>query len=232
MAKPDLQRVVCGIALTAILGLPAHHGHAQQAPFFVIVHPQNPVEILSPNQIAALYDGTVRSWSHGVEVMPIDLQPDSSVRRAFSRYLVSSQDGVITAEQADARTGTILVTEGAEAVTRVMQNPGAIAYISTSTDFANAKLVPIVQPPRILQRVPPQYTEKALRFRIEGEVVMDLEIDATGAVEHVSVVEGLQFGLTKEAVKAVERWTFEPATSGGVAVAAPYRVSVKFQLGR
>lgn len=77
-----------------------------------------------------------------------------------------------------------------------------------------------------------EYTPAARRAGIQGVVILDLLIDEKGRVEGVEVVEGLPFGLTKQATKAVRDWLFEPARRGNVPIASTYRVRMAFELPR
>jgi hypothetical protein len=45
----------------------------------------------------------------------------------------------------------------------------------------------------------------------------------------VASVEGLEYGLNDEAIRAVKKWLYEPATSGGVPVSTEINVTVKFR---
>ena len=61
----------------------------------------------------------------------------------------------------------------------------------------------------------PRYTEMARKAREEGIVIVEAVIDETGTVTGAKIVKGLRFGLNEEALGAVERWRFEPATLNG-----------------
>jgi protein TonB len=87
-----------------------------------------------------------------------------------------------------------------------------------------------VAPPRILFKVEPRYTQPALRAGIKGAVILELLIDPDGLVESVAVLRGLPLGLTRSAVEAVERWTFEPCTLDGRPVSVRYILTVHFNL--
>jgi TonB family protein len=87
-----------------------------------------------------------------------------------------------------------------------------------------------VEPPRVLRRVEPTYTETARRFRIEGAVVLSLLIDTEGRVANINVLRGLPFGLTENAVSAARQWLFEPCTLNGDPVSVRMTLTVRFNI--
>ena len=93
---------------------------------------------------------------------------------------------------------------------------------------AKAKAGGQVKPPKVVQKVDPEYTAEAKEARVEGQVVLDLTVGATGNVEDVKVVERLSHGLTESAVAAVRQWKFEPPkVEGGKSVV---RITIRFAL--
>lgn len=66
------------------------------------------------------------------------------------------------------------------------------------------------------------YTEEAKAAAIEGVVILDLTVDATGHTRDIKVIEGLSHGLTEAALAALKACTFDPGEKNGAAV--PVRV--------
>jgi len=86
------------------------------------------------------------------------------------------------------------------------------------------------QPPHIIQRQDPEYSQEALKSRVSGTVVVTVEVGTDGQAHHVHVVRGLGHGLDEEAITAVARWRFTPATRDGACVAVPATIEVVFRL--
>jgi protein TonB len=82
----------------------------------------------------------------------------------------------------------------------------------------------------VVYQVSAEYTDEAKEARISGEVVLDLDIDNKGSVEAVRIKRSLDKGLDENAVAAVRKWRFTPATRNGEPVATTISVSVKFAL--
>ena len=69
---------------------------------------------------------------------------------------------------------------------------------------------------RLLERVPPRYPPRALRRRIEGYVVLEFTVTATGRVQNIVVIETIPEGLFDNASRAaVEQWRYSPRTEDG-----------------
>lgn len=89
---------------------------------------------------------------------------------------------------------------------------------------------PETKAPKVIHKVDPEYTAEARDAGVEGEVVLDLDIDAAGNVERVRVKQPLDKGLDENAAAAVRKWKFEPATRNGEPVAVSVAISVRFAL--
>ncbi len=79
----------------------------------------------------------------------------------------------------------------------------------------------------------PSYPSQALRRRIEGEVLLRVEVDARGRPARVRVERGSgSRQLDAAAVSAVRRWRFEPALQGGEPVPSTVLIPIAFRLDR
>ena len=87
-----------------------------------------------------------------------------------------------------------------------------------------------ISPPKVIHRVLPTYPEIARRARVEGAVIVDTVIEASGTVTEVTLLQEPGFGLGDAAVEAVREWRFEPSTLNGRPVAARYVLTVRFHL--
>jgi TonB family protein len=77
----------------------------------------------------------------------------------------------------------------------------------------------------------PQYSKAARREKIEGTIVVEAMIDASGRATKVWEVRGLPDGLTQQAIEVVRQWHFKPAQNAeGRAVTVMVPVDVTFRL--
>jgi protein TonB len=87
-----------------------------------------------------------------------------------------------------------------------------------------------ITPPDLLREVRPVYTDEARRLGIEGEVVLEIIVQADGTVGNIRVVEGLRGGLDRRAIEAVRQWRFAPARRYGEPVDVVVEIAVEFKL--
>jgi TonB family protein len=91
---------------------------------------------------------------------------------------------------------------------------------------------PDVEMPRLLREVKPQYTERALREKVQGEVTLQCIVRTTGRVTDIKVVRSLDPDLDKAAVDAASQWEFEPGKRKGKPVNVQVTITVAFTLKR
>jgi protein TonB len=85
-------------------------------------------------------------------------------------------------------------------------------------------------PPRCLSCPPPPYPPAAERIGREGEVELEIAVDAKGNVTATRVLKGDK-AFRAAAQKAVRGWRIAPATKDGVAVEGTLTTIVKFSQG-
>jgi TonB family protein len=78
-----------------------------------------------------------------------------------------------------------------------------------------AEAAPRVVSAEILSKPTPAYTDEARKMKVEGEVLLEVVLEATGRVRVVRVVRGLGHGLDESAVRAAEQIKFKPALRDG-----------------
>jgi TonB family protein len=91
---------------------------------------------------------------------------------------------------------------------------------------ASSKLVQA----EILSKPVPVYTAEARQLRIEGEVLLEVVLEATGNIHVLRVVRGLGHGLDDEAVRAAGQIRFKPASRDGHPADATVVLHIIFQL--
>jgi TonB family protein len=91
---------------------------------------------------------------------------------------------------------------------------------------APAKIVPA----EILSKPTPIYTEEARAKRIEGEVLLEVVLEASGKLRVLKIVRGLGHGLDDAAVSAAQQIRFKPALKDGLPSDSTAVVHIIFQL--
>lgn len=136
------------IAISLMLMVAGSPGGAEPArpAYLVIVHPSNRAERLSRKFVADAFFKKVTRWGNDRVIHPVDLPPGAAARRGFSaavlkrsvkemksywQQVIFSGRGVAPPE---------LATD-VEVVRYVLENPGAIGYVSGASDVGAAKVV-------------------------------------------------------------------------------------------
>lgn len=76
----------------------------------------------------------------------------------------------------------------------------------------------------------PEYSEDARKAKLQGSVLLYIEVDSSGKVINPKVVKALGLGLDEKAIEAVLKWKFKPGTLNGKPVTVQAQVEVNFRL--
>ena len=122
------------------------------------------------------------------------------------------------------------------------QAPARPARESTSDEVAQApstggsaaqapKQAKIDAPPKPCKTIKPDYPKGARQRGEQGEVLLEIRVDAAGIVASVNIISSCGFSeLDEAAVRAVRTARFTPAKSGGSPVASTARLKLDFRL--
>jgi protein TonB len=81
----------------------------------------------------------------------------------------------------------------------------------------------------VLRRVEPEYPESARESKIQGPVVLDVQISPDGAVQQMTLISGQQL-LAQAARDAVQQWRFRPRMVEGRPATMQTRITLNFRL--
>lgn len=87
-----------------------------------------------------------------------------------------------------------------------------------------------VSQPEPIYAPDPPYTEQAREAKYQGDVVLEIVVQADGSVTGVRVVKPAGLGLDQSAEKTIRTWKFKPGTRSGVPVPVRMLVDVTFRL--
>jgi periplasmic protein TonB len=87
-----------------------------------------------------------------------------------------------------------------------------------------------ISEPLLVHRVDPEYSDAARKVRLQGKVVLLIEVWQDGRAHNIRLEHGLGLGLDERAVQAVEQWRFKPGAKNGSPVRTGARVEVFFRL--
>ena len=86
-----------------------------------------------------------------------------------------------------------------------------------------------IQPPVKINDVRPVYPPRAQEARVQGTVIIEVVIDATGHVVKASILRSIPL-LDQAALDAVRQWEFRPVLLNGVAIPVVFTTVVTFSL--
>lgn len=124
---------------------------------------------------------------------------------------ISSLPGLLLAQH--------LLAPGAHAVEPAPTEPPA--------DPPAEELPPLVKEPQLLEFVQAPYPEEAKAAGLEGQVLLLIEIDETGAVTHVEALAPIGNGFDEAAMEAAWKFRFSPAEDA----TGPVPVAIEFAYG-
>ena len=87
-----------------------------------------------------------------------------------------------------------------------------------------------VTAPKVLHKIEPAYTKQAKDAKIEGTVVLNVEVHPDGRAHNMRVERSLDPGLDQNALESVEQWRFSPAKENGEPVAVAATIEINFRL--
>jgi TonB family protein len=119
----------------------------------------------------------------------------------------------------ESRTGNDIATVSLTRVTANAPRPTGASTIGGG-----------VTPPAIIRKFEPSYTEEARAAKLQGSVVLYVEVDPTGVAKNISVLKSLGLGLDQEAIKTVQQWKFKPGEKDGRPVTVAANIEVNFRL--
>ncbi len=93
------------------------------------------------------------------------------------------------------------------------------------------KQAKIDAPPKPHKTIKPDYPKGARQRGEQGDVVLEIRVNAAGIVDRVDIVSPSGFSeLDEAAVRAARTARFTPAKSGGSPVASTARLTLNFKL--
>lgn len=90
--------------------------------------------------------------------------------------------------------------------------------------------LPFSSRPRLLSMGRPEYSPEGRAKKINGTVILAVEVLADGSIGRVSVIRSLGFGLDEKAVGTIRKGKFVPATALGEPVTANVKVAIHFNI--
>lgn len=140
-------RLVLLVSMSLLLQ-PAIASVSAGADFRLIVNEASPVRSLRAEEIQRYMLGKSTKWAHGLQVLPVDLAPNSATRAAFTRDVlkksISAVKGYWQSQIFSGRGVPPAELPSDDAVVDfVRRNPGAIGYVSENAAVDGVRVVEV-----------------------------------------------------------------------------------------
>ena len=178
--------------------------------------------------------------------LELDLGPENSVEQfdaALSKIFLTPQDhiadlvpdywkpcvpdGLIGRADSCRFSQDLLTVPG---VASAESNSNPVAADSRSAKGQSFHVGNGVSPPRVAFHREPEFSERARQVKYQGTVTLGLTVGSDGVPTNIRILSPLGAGLDDQAVRAVEKWKFDPAEKDGQPVPAQIAVEVDFHL--
>lgn len=118
------------------------------AEYQVVVHPSNPTDILTKEQLGKMFLKKIVKWDTGTPIVPVDQAPIAPVRAVFNRLVHAKPASAIASywqQQIFAGRDVPPAEKGGDAavIAFVKANPGAIGYVTAGVGTEGVKLLNI-----------------------------------------------------------------------------------------
>jgi ABC-type phosphate transport system substrate-binding protein len=118
------------------------------ADYQVIVHPTNPTDILTKEQLGKMFLKKLVKWDTGLPIVPVDQVPISPARAAFTKIVHGKPVSAIASywqQQIFAGREVPPAEKAGDAavIAFVKATPGAIGYISGGVSADGVKLITV-----------------------------------------------------------------------------------------
>jgi protein TonB len=139
------------------------------------------------------------------------------------------EGGVVGGQEGGVVGGTIGGVPGGELGGVVGGVPGGVPEPEPEVPKGPVRVGGQIKPPKKVRSAEPVYPAMAREARVQGVVILEATISASGEVTNVKVLRGNPL-LDKAAVDAVREWAYSPTMLNGTAVPVIMTVTVKFRL--
>jgi ABC-type phosphate transport system substrate-binding protein len=135
------------LALAATSPAPGAQGK-QLPPYRIVVHPGNPATVLDRRFLEDAFLKKIKQWPHGDTIKPVDLEPNSEVRRRFTEQVLRRPLTAVRAYwQQRIFSGRELpppeLESDEEVISYVRKHAGAVGYVSGGASLDGLKAIAI-----------------------------------------------------------------------------------------
>jgi len=144
--------------------------------------------------------------------------PDAATTLNLYAQFLRHQNRVSEAEPLESRAKQIRQAHVAELTRQT-------AHSATAVKVGGG-----VTAPMVLFKKEPEYSEEARVEKLQGTVLLGIDVGTDGLAYNIRVVRSLGEGLDEKAIEAVSQWRFQPGARNGQPVAVQASIEINFRL--
>jgi ABC-type phosphate transport system substrate-binding protein len=148
MSSHALKRFVLLLWAGVLLMAAPARLYGAEPTFKIIAHPSTPVDVLTTEQLQAIFMKKTHQWSNKTTIQPVDQLLDSPARILFSMQVLKKAARSVKSQWQQAIfAGSAIpppeLQTDQDVVTFVLRTPGAIGYVDGAVSCASAKVITI-----------------------------------------------------------------------------------------
>jgi protein TonB len=117
-----------------------------------------------------------------------------------------------------------------EALSQIGNIYSTTAPVQQQDDETPVNFVPYDDAPVVIGKIEPVYPEFAKRNKLQGTVILEVEVLKDGSIREIRVRRGIGGGLDEAAIEAVRKVKFQPGKSSGQPVDCMVIIPVEFKI--
>ncbi|HNW23865.1 MAG: energy transducer TonB [Candidatus Cloacimonas sp.] len=117
-----------------------------------------------------------------------------------------------------------------EALSQIGNIYSTTAPVQQQEDETPVNFVPYDDAPVVIGKIEPVYPEFAKRNKLQGTVILEVEVLKDGSIREIRVRRGIGGGLDEAAIEAVRKVKFQPGKSSGQPVDCMVIIPVEFKI--
>jgi len=117
-----------------------------------------------------------------------------------------------------------------EALSQIGNIYSTTTPVQQQEDETPVNFVPYDDAPVVIGKIEPVYPEFAKRNKLQGTVILEVEVLKDGSIREIRVRRGIGGGLDEAAIEAVRKVKFQPGKSSGQPVDCMVIIPVEFKI--
>jgi TonB family protein len=172
---------------------------------------------------------TVKSATYGTTDLMRETMKVTATDTAELRVVLDTTSATIAGGVSGGGVGVVGGTFTSSSIGVAPPPPPPPPQVATLASAAVNRISEAVAKPNLVSSAPPAYPPLASAARVQGTVVLQVDVSTEGRVQNVSVMSGHAL-LNEAAIRAVREWTYKPFVLNGQTIPVTTTATVNFTL--